>query len=53
VAFSPGENFEPACPQFVRFNFATSMPLLEQILERVVGAVKSPERLESLSYAAK
>jgi len=53
VAFSPGENFDPACPQFVRFNFATSLPLIEQILERVVGAVKSPERLESLSYAAK
>jgi cysteine-S-conjugate beta-lyase len=53
VAFSPGENFDPAYPQFVRFNFATSMPILEQILDRVIGAVKSPERSEPLSYAAK
>src|SRR5262249_44191850 len=31
IAFSPGENFDPACAQFVRFNFATSMPILEKI----------------------
>jgi cystathionine beta-lyase len=41
VAFSPGEAFDPYCPHFARFNFATSGPILEQILERVSKAVRS------------
>jgi cystathionine beta-lyase len=38
IALSPGENFDPACPQFARLNFATSMPILDRILERLVTA---------------
>ncbi|MFI4996924.1 MAG: MalY/PatB family protein [Hyphomicrobiales bacterium] len=40
IALSPGENFHPACPQFARLNFATSMPILDQILERLVSAAR-------------
>lgn len=40
IGFSPGESFEPACGQFVRFNFATSRAILDQILERMIGAVR-------------
>ncbi len=40
IAFSPGENFDPTCAQFVRFNFATSMPILEKILDRMVGSIR-------------
>ncbi|HJQ56046.1 MAG TPA: PatB family C-S lyase [Vineibacter sp.] len=39
IGFSPGESFDPDCRQFVRFNFATSMAILDQILERMVGAL--------------
>jgi cystathionine beta-lyase len=39
IGFSAGESFDPNCPQFVRFNFATSMPILDQILERFIDAV--------------
>ncbi|MBV9562245.1 MAG: PatB family C-S lyase [Bradyrhizobium sp.] len=39
IGFSAGETFDPDCPQFVRFNFATSMTILEEILDRFVGAV--------------
>jgi len=41
VAFSAGETFEPSSQQFVRFNFATSMPILDRILERMVGAIRA------------
>jgi cysteine-S-conjugate beta-lyase len=40
IAFSAGESFDPACERFVRLNFATSMPILEEILERFVRAIK-------------
>jgi cystathionine beta-lyase len=41
VALSPGENFDPASSQFARLNFATSMPILDQILDRLVTAAKT------------
>jgi cysteine-S-conjugate beta-lyase len=40
IGFSAGETFDPACERFVRLNFATSMPILEEILERFVRAIK-------------
>jgi cystathionine beta-lyase len=40
VAFSAGEAFDPACAQFVRFNFGTSMPILDEILDRTIAAVR-------------
>lgn len=40
IGFSAGETFDPDCAQFVRFNFATSMPILEEILDRFVTAIK-------------
>ena len=40
IGFSAGETFDPEFAQFVRFNFATSMPILEEILDRFVGAIK-------------
>jgi len=44
VAFSPGEAFDPAGAQAVRFNFATSAPILERILGRMADAVRSNTR---------
>ena len=44
VGLSEGERFEPALTQFVRLNFATSFPILEQILERMVTAVRRNQR---------
>ena len=41
IALSAGENFDPACPQFGRLNFATSMPILDRILKRLVTAVRN------------
>ena len=41
VAFSPGENFEPTCKAFVRFNFATSRVIVDQIIDRMVEAVRA------------
>ena len=41
IALSAGENFDPACAQFGRLNFATSMPILDRILERLVTAVRN------------
>ena len=41
VAFSPGENFEPNCSAFVRFNFATSRVIADEIVDRMVAAVKT------------
>jgi cysteine-S-conjugate beta-lyase len=40
IAFSAGETFEPDCAKFVRLNFATSMPILQEILDRFVAAIK-------------
>ncbi|MCC6716278.1 MAG: aminotransferase class I/II-fold pyridoxal phosphate-dependent enzyme [Acetobacteraceae bacterium] len=44
VAFSPGEAFDPANDRAVRFNFATSAPILERILGRMAEAVRSNMR---------
>jgi cysteine-S-conjugate beta-lyase len=41
VALSAGENFHPDCAQFARLNFATSMPILDRILERLVTTARS------------
>lgn len=41
VGFSPGEAFDPDGRNFVRFNFATSGRILEQILARMAEAVRS------------
>jgi len=40
IGFSAGETFDPACEKFVRLNFATSIPILEEILDRFVRAIK-------------
>jgi cystathionine beta-lyase len=40
IAFSAGETFDPDCAKFVRLNFATSMPILQEILDRFVAVVK-------------
>jgi cystathionine beta-lyase len=40
IAFSAGETFDPACRQFVRFNFATSMPILDRLLDRLVDSIR-------------
>lgn len=44
IGFSAGETFDPNCPQFIRFNFATSMPILDEMLDRFVTATRSNER---------
>src|SRR6266851_3580951 len=44
IGFSAGETFDPDCAQFVRFNFATSMPLLDDILDRFVAATRQNDR---------
>lgn len=44
IGFSAGETFDPDCAQFIRFNFATSMPILDEILERMVKAMRQNER---------
>jgi len=44
IGFSAGETFDPACPQFVRFNFATSMPILDEMLDRFVTATRRNAR---------
>lgn len=40
IGFSPGENFDPDAAQFVRCNFATSAPILDQIIDRAAAAVR-------------
>jgi cystathionine beta-lyase len=40
VAFSAGETFRPGAERFVRFNFATSAPILDDILTRMAEAVR-------------
>jgi cystathionine beta-lyase len=44
IGFSAGETFDPDCAQFVRFNFATSMPILDEILDRIVTATRQNDR---------
>jgi cysteine-S-conjugate beta-lyase len=41
IGFSAGETFEPAATQFVRMNFATSRKILDEILGRMIGAVRA------------
>ncbi len=41
VAASPGENFDPAASHFLRLNFATSSEILDEILNRMVRAVRT------------
>jgi cystathionine beta-lyase len=40
IALSPGENFDPSQPHCARLNFATSMPILDRILDRLVTAAR-------------
>jgi cysteine-S-conjugate beta-lyase len=40
VGFSAGETFEPSATQFVRMNFATSTTIRDEILGRMIKAVK-------------
>jgi cystathionine beta-lyase len=44
VGLSAGETFDPACAQFVRLNFATSMPILNEILDRMITATRQNDR---------
>lgn len=41
IAFSAGESFDPDGAAFVRFNFATSRTILDQILDRFVDAARA------------
>jgi cysteine-S-conjugate beta-lyase len=41
VAASAGETFDPRCGAFLRLNFATSPAILDEILTRMVRAVKA------------
>ncbi len=41
IALSPGQAFEPGSEQFVRLNFATSRPILDRIISRIVDATKA------------
>lgn len=40
IAFSPGQNFMPGGEGFVRLNFATSKPILDEIIDRMVRALR-------------
>jgi len=44
IGFSAGETFDPDCGQYVRLNFATSMPILDEILDRFITATRQNER---------
>jgi cystathionine beta-lyase len=44
IGFSAGETFDPDCAPFIRFNFATSMPILDEILDRFVAATRQNKR---------
>jgi cystathionine beta-lyase len=41
VGLSAGETFEPSSTQFARLNFATSLPILDEILGRMVKAARA------------
>lgn len=40
VALSPGESFSPEAARYVRINFATSLPILDEILGRMGSAIR-------------
>ena len=44
IGFSAGETFDPDSAQFIRFNFATSMPILDEILDRMITAIRKNHR---------
>jgi len=44
IGFSAGETFDPDCAQYVRLNFATSMPILDKILDRMITAIRQNDR---------
>lgn len=44
IGLSAGETFDPPAAQFVRLNFATSMPILDEILDRMVTATRQNDR---------
>lgn len=44
IGFSPGDGFHPECENFVRMNFATSKPILDEMLERMIKAARSNVR---------
>jgi cystathionine beta-lyase len=41
IGFSPGEGFHPRAEKFVRMNFATSEVILDEMLERMITAIRS------------
>lgn len=41
IGFSPGETFHPNAAKFVRMNFATSKSILDEMLDRMITAVRS------------
>jgi cystathionine beta-lyase len=44
IGFSPGEAFHPNAMKFVRMNFATSKPILDEMLDRMITAVRAHRR---------
>lgn len=40
IRFSPGQDFDPEAAHFVRFNFATSFVILDEILGRMIDGVR-------------
>lgn len=44
IGFGVGEAFHPKAIKFVRMNFATSKPIIDEILERLITAVRSHRR---------
>lgn len=40
VALSPGEIFDPRAAHYARLNFATSRPILDEMLDRMIAAVR-------------
>lgn len=44
IGFSAGETFDPDCARFVRLNFATSMPILDDMLARMIAATRQNDR---------
>lgn len=44
IGFSPGEGFHPEAEKFVRMNFATSRPILDEMLDRMITAARSNHR---------
>lgn len=44
VAFSPGQVFDARAAHCVRLNFATSRPILDDMLERMIAAVRNHQK---------